>query len=131
MLAFALCAPAATLPVLNLDLKQTSVSGISSGGYMAVQFAVAHSEIVSGIGVFAGGPYRCAADGVAQALGPCMQGAPDTARSSRLLARLAAVRCALRCVASIITVSVAVLSTASSANIRSNTPARDQRTKRL
>ena len=69
-------APAATLPRLNLDLEQTSVSGISSGGYMAVQFAVAHSEMVAGVGVFAGGPYRCAAGGAAEALGPCMQGIP-------------------------------------------------------
>ncbi len=74
-------APAATLPRLNLDLEQTSVSGISSGGYMAVQFAVAHSEMVAGVGVFAGGPYRCAAGGAAEALGPCMQGIPDTARA--------------------------------------------------
>ena len=45
--------------------------------------------------------------------------------------RLAAVRCALRWVASIITVSVAVLPAARAAKIRSNTPARLQRTKRL
>jgi hypothetical protein len=38
------------------------------------------------------------------------------------LSRLAAVRCAFRCVASIITVSVAALSPASVAKMRSKTP---------
>jgi poly(3-hydroxybutyrate) depolymerase len=52
-------APAA-LPVLDIDIAQSSVSGLSSGGFMAVQFAVAYSSIVKGAGVIAGGPYYCA-----------------------------------------------------------------------
>lgn len=68
---------AGTLPSYNVDIKATSVSGISSGGYMALQFALAHSDRVTGVGVFAGGPYRCAADGVSSALDVCMQGKPD------------------------------------------------------
>lgn len=44
----------------NADLAETSVSGLSSGGFMAVQFAVAYSSIVKGAGVVAGGPYYCA-----------------------------------------------------------------------
>jgi len=47
------------LPALNVDVAQTSLSGISSGAFMAVQFAVAHSSIVKGVGVVAGGPYFC------------------------------------------------------------------------
>ncbi len=47
------------------------------------------------------------------------------------MSRLAAVRWAFRCVASIITVSVAALSPASVAKIRSKTPIRLQRMKRL
>lgn len=46
----------------NANLKETSVSGLSSGGYMAVQFHVAHSAFVKGAGVVAGGPYFCAKD---------------------------------------------------------------------
>lgn len=34
------------LPPLNADMNQTSVSGISSGGTMAVQFHVAYSSLV-------------------------------------------------------------------------------------
>jgi len=55
-------AQVARLPGLKVDLNQTSVSGLSAGGYMAVQFHVAHSAIVKGAGVIAGGPYFCAKD---------------------------------------------------------------------
>ena len=48
------------LGAYNADLHQTSVSGISSGGYMAVQLHIAFSSIMKGVGVFAGGPYHCA-----------------------------------------------------------------------
>ena len=77
LLLAATTAGATSLPGYNIDINQTSVSGISSGGYMAVQFAIAHSEIVTGAGVFAAGPYRCGADGISTALGLCMQGRPD------------------------------------------------------
>ena len=43
------------LPPHNINLSQTSLSGVSSGGYMAVQFHVAHSSIVRGVGVIAAG----------------------------------------------------------------------------
>ena len=65
------------LPTLNLDLREITVSGISSGGFMAVQFGVAHSEAVKGVAVTAGGPYFCAGDaGVSTAIARCMQGDP-------------------------------------------------------
>ena len=46
---------------LRIDASAISVSGVSSGGYMAQQFHVAHSRHVNGAGIIAGGPYRCAA----------------------------------------------------------------------
>lgn len=78
------------LPTYNVALDDVSVSGISSGAYMAVQMGVAHSKIVSGVGVFAGGPYRCAAGSVSEALGTCMQGEPDVERAVAETARAAA-----------------------------------------
>lgn len=51
---------ARALPALNADLAQTTVSGLSSGAFMAGQFAVIHSSIVSGVAIIAGGPYYCA-----------------------------------------------------------------------
>jgi len=50
----------AKLPALAANIQETSVSGISSGAYMAGQFQIAHSKIVSGAAIIAGGPYGCA-----------------------------------------------------------------------
>jgi len=59
------------LPALNVDIKQTSVSGISSGGFMSVQFQIAHSNIVRGAGIVAGGPYYCSQNDVVTATTKC------------------------------------------------------------
>ncbi len=56
------------LPALGADLAQTSVSGLSSGGYMAGQFQVAHSATVTGAAILAAGPYGCAESAAAEAL---------------------------------------------------------------
>jgi poly(3-hydroxybutyrate) depolymerase len=75
-------AQAADLPQLNIDLKQTTVSGISSGAFMAVQMGVAKSASVRGVAVTAGGPYFCALQdakgglGVTTSIARCMQGDP-------------------------------------------------------
>jgi poly(3-hydroxybutyrate) depolymerase len=45
---------------LHANITETSVSGISAGAYMAGQFQIAHSEIVAGAAIIAGGPYGCA-----------------------------------------------------------------------
>lgn len=59
------------LPALNIDLSQSSVSGISSGGFMAVQFQVAHSSIIQGAGVIAAGPYYCSQNSTLTATTAC------------------------------------------------------------
>jgi poly(3-hydroxybutyrate) depolymerase len=64
--------PAEPLPALHAQASATTVSGVSSGGYMAVQLHVAHSAIVAGAGVIAGGPYYCAQGSVFTALYNCM-----------------------------------------------------------
>jgi len=48
------------LPKLNVDATQTTVSGLSAGGFMANQLGIAYSGTFKGVGVFAGGPYMCA-----------------------------------------------------------------------
>ncbi|HEX3140995.1 MAG TPA: PHB depolymerase family esterase [Rhizobacter sp.] len=48
------------LPALNVDKSQITVSGLSSGGFMANQLGYAYSATFKGVGVFAGGPYMCA-----------------------------------------------------------------------
>lgn len=59
----------ATLPAMQAG--DISVSGLSSGAYMAVQFDVAYSSSVKGAGVIAGGPYSCARGNVNTATSVC------------------------------------------------------------
>lgn len=52
---------AAALQAYNVDPASVSVSGLSSGGFMAAQLGMAYSSVFqTGFGVFAGGPYDCA-----------------------------------------------------------------------
>src|SRR5215213_11959748 len=64
-----------------VDPEKVSISGISSGAFMANQFHIAHSTLIMGAGIVAGGLYACAVDGIegdhlrvldALATGPCM-----------------------------------------------------------
>jgi poly(3-hydroxybutyrate) depolymerase len=90
---------AEALPKLGTALPGTSVSGLSSGAYMAGQIEIAHAEDVVGAGIVAGGPFACAesplstafpfwptavAQNGTQALLSCMKttmGEPDPERS--------------------------------------------------
>lgn len=61
------------LPALNIEPGTASVSGLSSGGYMAVQLHVAYSATFKqGVGVVAAGPYDCAEGSMANVAGRCM-----------------------------------------------------------
>lgn len=59
-LAASPCHAAQALPALNIDPAAITVSGLSSGGFMANQLGIAHSSTFKGVGVFAAGPYMCA-----------------------------------------------------------------------
>jgi len=48
------------LPELGTALSATSVSGLSSGAYMAGQLELAHAKDIVGAGIVAGGPFACA-----------------------------------------------------------------------
>jgi poly(3-hydroxybutyrate) depolymerase len=74
----ALAAALAACPVLAADplpalgaAVGVTVSGVSSGGFMAVQLHVAHSGTVKGAGVIAGGPFYCAQGSLWAALNNC------------------------------------------------------------
>jgi len=58
----------------NIDSSRISVSGVSSGAYMAGQVHLSHSAIFNGAAIVAGGPYYCAMGELARGLGPCMKG---------------------------------------------------------
>src|SRR6478735_3675033 len=96
------------LPKLGIALAQTSVSGLSSGAYMAGQIEVAHSKDIKGAGIVGGGPYACAEaqasrqvpfwpsavlQNAQQALNQCMQttaGTPDPKALTKRAEELAA-----------------------------------------
>jgi hypothetical protein len=90
LLAAAGCGPASAaelLPARHADGSQTTVSGLSSGAFMAVQYAVAFSGTVKGVASVAGGPYNCANTEFG-ATDPCMTGRPSGAlalQTARLL----------------------------------------------
>ena len=65
--------PLNSLPFLGADPHFTTISGISSGGFMAVQMHVAFSETFKGVGVIAGGPYYCAKNSSDIAFTNCLQ----------------------------------------------------------
>ena len=60
------------LESLNVQKGSVTVSGLSSGAFMAVQMHVAYSELIDGVGVFAGGPYYCALGSLTIAEEECM-----------------------------------------------------------
>ena len=63
---------AASLSGYNVDPDTVTVSGISSGGAMAVQVHVAYSATFKGAAIFAGAAYYCAEGSVINALTRCM-----------------------------------------------------------
>lgn len=69
---------ATELPTLNLDTHAVTVSGLSSGGYMATQFHVAHSDWVKGAAVIAAGPYYCGQNDITTALSQCVDKVENT-----------------------------------------------------
>jgi poly(3-hydroxybutyrate) depolymerase len=62
---------------LNLDLTKIGLSGLSSGGYMANQFHIAHSDWVDKVGIIAAGPYYCAQNSIKTALTQCVNESTD------------------------------------------------------
>ena len=56
---------------INLNPKTVTISGLSSGGYMAGQFHLAHSKYIKSVGIFSAGPYYCSRGEVSRALEDC------------------------------------------------------------
>lgn len=62
------------IPVLSIDRSRVTVSGVSSGGFMAVQLHVAHSAFFKGAASVAGGIWECAKGDVGRSQNICMNG---------------------------------------------------------
>ena len=77
------------LPALGLSKDRLATIGVSSGGYMAAQLAVAWPERFDALGLVAAGPWGCARGELGVALGQCMftrLGDPDLAAIDSRLA---------------------------------------------
>lgn len=72
-LLFSSSAVGERLPGYGADVATFTVSGVSSGGYMAVQVHFAHSSRVQGVGALAAGPYYCAQGSLWTAWNNCMR----------------------------------------------------------
>ncbi|NUN05522.1 MAG: PHB depolymerase [Bdellovibrio sp.] len=71
--------PVSTAPALGawkIDKKQVSISGVSSGAFMAVQMGVAYAKDFSAVGSVAGGIYWCSEGDSQVAQSRCM-GKPE------------------------------------------------------
>ncbi|MCK9537710.1 PHB depolymerase family esterase [Dokdonella sp.] len=79
----------AALPALKLDPARTTVSGLSSGAYMAHQLHLAHSDRIAGAALIAGGPYHCAQGSLQTALASCMMPASGKGPDVQALASYA------------------------------------------
>ena len=78
--------PLARLPALGLAADGVTVSGLSSGAYMAGQFQVAHAASLAGAALLAGGPYGCSRGALSTAMYQCSCPAnPDAAQRLRNL----------------------------------------------
>jgi len=58
----------------NIDPSRITVSGVSSGAYMAGQLHIAYSHLFNGLAMVAGGPYYCAEGSLTKGIGPCVKG---------------------------------------------------------
>jgi poly(3-hydroxybutyrate) depolymerase len=75
------------LPKLDLDPARTTVSGLSSGAYMAHQVHLAYSDHLAGAALIAGGPYHCAEGSLQTALARCMMPADGKGPDAKALAQ--------------------------------------------
>lgn len=82
----ALADPPPPLPAMHADPDKVSVSGLSSGAYMAGQYSVAYASSIMGAGMVAGGPYNCGANNPGTFAHACLKGTPsaDSAWKSAL-----------------------------------------------
>jgi len=69
----------------SYNISDVTVSGLSAGGFMAVQMHVAFSETINGAAIFAGGPFFCAQGNLMYAYGQCMDTYLGTPSIERLV----------------------------------------------
>lgn len=72
----------------NIDANRITVSGVSAGGQMAHQLHISYSDIFSGVGIIASGPFGCADGSLSTAMARCMGKADDGLPVDELIASI-------------------------------------------
>ncbi len=62
----------------KVNTNNISLSGLSSGGYMATQYHLSHADKVVGVGVIGAGAYYCARGSLTTALQECVNKSPES-----------------------------------------------------
>ena len=75
---------------LGIDRDRITVSGLSAGGQMAHQLHIAYSDVFSGAGLIAGGPFGCADGSLATAMARCIGKTDGPLPVAELAARIRA-----------------------------------------
>jgi predicted esterase len=77
----------ATAPLgpYNIQTNSITVSGVSSGAYMANQLHISFSSTIQGAALFAGGPFYCAESTILNAETRCMNGSGGGPQVSKLV----------------------------------------------
>lgn len=76
----------------NINPQKITVSGISSGAYIAQQMHMAYSKQISGAALLAGGPFNCSEGNVNRALNSCMKTSPGSISVDKILGTIADLR---------------------------------------
>lgn len=90
LLIVASMASADPVPSMNIDADRITVSGISAGGQMAHQLHISYSDMFSGAGIIASGPFGCADGSLATAMARCMGKLDEEMPVSELAAEIKA-----------------------------------------
>ena len=75
----------AELSLSSYNISDITISGLSSGAYMAVQMHVAFSSLINGSAIFAGGPFYCAEGTILFAETLCMDGSGGGPQVEKLI----------------------------------------------
>lgn len=76
----------------NINPQKITVSGISSGAYIAQQMHITYSKQISGVALIAGGPFNCSEGSVGRALSSCMKTSPGAISIDKILANITDLR---------------------------------------
>lgn len=92
MILFTVLGVSLSASAYNINPQKITVSGISSGAYMAQQMHMAYSNQIYGVAMIAGGPFNCSEGNVNRALNSCMKTSPGSISIDKIVAQITDLR---------------------------------------